>query len=165
MRPEKEEYYLGIALSVARRSPCLRKLYGAVLVKDDQMIGTGYNGPARGVINCFEVGCTKNVLEQPSYSNYEYCPAVHAEENAIINSNRDERIDSTLFLAGYNPDGSFAHAMPCMHCKRRIINAGITQVVIKTSDGKRQRFNPKDWIQEDSDWYVKTYHDAKRGNL
>lgn len=164
-RPSKNDYFIGIALSVARRSPCLRKMYGAVIVKGDDIVGTGYNGPAKGVVNCSEIGCVKNVLNQPSYSNYEYCPAVHAEENAIINSNREDRIGSRMYVAGYNSDGSYTMAMPCMRCRRKIINAEIAQVIILTEDGGYRTIDPKSWVKDDSDWYKEKYLNAKRGKL
>ncbi len=91
-RPDKDRYFLDIALSVAARSTCTRRKFGAVIVKDSTIVGTGYNGTARGVVNCYEVGCIKDEMESPQGAAYDYCPAVHAEENAIINSNRSDRI-------------------------------------------------------------------------
>lgn len=82
-RISKDEYYLRIAKAVALRSPCLRRKYGAIVVKNDVIVSTGYNGPARGSTNCEEVGCIKDELNLPHYSAYEYCPAIHAEENCV----------------------------------------------------------------------------------
>ncbi len=87
-RPGKTKYFLDIALSVAARSTCLRRKFGAVIVKGDNIVGTGYNGNARGVINCYEVGCIKDMMDLPANKAYDLCPAVHAEENAIINSSQ-----------------------------------------------------------------------------
>jgi dCMP deaminase len=88
-RPPKDEYYLEIAKAVAQRSPCIRRKYGAVIVKNDAIVSTGYNGPARGVINCFEVGCIKDLQNLPHGMAYEDCPGVHAEENAVVNAARN----------------------------------------------------------------------------
>ncbi len=160
MRPDKDRYFLEIALKVSDRSTCIRRRYGAVFVKDNIIIGTGYNGPARGVMNCIDVGCTKNLLDQPHYSNYEYCTAVHAEENAIINSDRSDRQGSTLYIAGYAVD-KLAVASPCRRCKRKIINAEINNVVFLSDDDSIKKVLVADWVKEDTKWYLKTLADAK----
>jgi dCMP deaminase len=135
-RPDKTMYFLDIALSVARRSTCIRRKFGAVIVKGNTIVGTGYNGNARGVVNCNEIGCIKNIMESPQGMAYDYCPAVHAEENALINSNRTDRIDATLYIAGINKDGKYTIALPCQRCQRKIINSQIHQVIILRDDGK-----------------------------
>jgi dCMP deaminase len=152
-RPNKTMYFLRIALSVSERSTCLRRKFGAVLVKDNIIVGTGYNGNARGVVNCYEVGCIKNKMDLPHGKTYDYCPAVHAEENAIINSNRADRIGSTLYIAGIDSDGKYTMALPCQRCQRKIINSQIKEVVILRDDGTPLRVQVEKYIERDSSWY------------
>lgn len=163
-RPHKDEYYLGIARSICKRSPCLRRKYGAIIVKNDVIVSSGYNGPARGVINCFEIGCLKDLVNAPSGTAYEFCPAVHAEENAIINAARS----GTSILGGkmyiYGEDvktGEVVEALPCDRCKRAIINAGIKQVIIKRRDNIL-KINVLEWVKEDTWNYMKKIEDIKR---
>jgi dCMP deaminase len=153
-RPDKTMYFLDIALAVAARSTCMRRKFGAVIVNGNTIVGTGYNGTAKGVINCHEVGCVKDVMDLPQDSAYDYCPAVHAEENAIINSNRADRIGSKLYLAGLDADDNYTKAVPCQRCRRKIINSEIEEVVILDSNGEPVAYNVEDWKQEDSDWYI-----------
>jgi len=125
-RITKKEYYLGIAKAVAQRSPCLSKNYGAIIVKNDSVISTGYNGPARGIPHC--IICARKEANKTHKSDYdESCPAVHAEENAIINAAREgiSTVGSTLYLWGKVP------SEPCYRCRRAIINAGIKEVIIE----------------------------------
>ena len=127
-RISKREYYLGIAEAVAQRSTCLRRQYGAVIVKDDQIISTGYNGSARGEDNCCDVGyCWREAHNVPHGEQYEKCVAVHAEDNAISQAGR-ESIGATLYLAGFE-NGNRIVAKPCVMCARKIKNAGIAEVV------------------------------------
>lgn len=132
MRPSKEQYYLDIAAVVAKRSTCLRRQYGAVLVKDDQIIATGYNGAARGAENCCDTGnCARAGL--PHNCGYtSACPAIHAEANAIMSAGR-EAIGATLYLAGWPGYGENCERLenpePCEMCKRLIQNARIAKVV------------------------------------
>ena len=160
-RPDKTMYFLKIALAVAARSTCLRRKFGAVIVKGNNIVGTGYNGPAKGVVNCMEVGCIKNVTEAPQGRAYDLCPAVHAEENAIINSNRSDRIGAKLYLSGIDADGKYTKAIPCQRCKRKIINSEISEVVVLDDTGNPARYNVEDWKQEDSDWYINELNQAK----
>jgi len=160
-RPDKDRYFLGIALSVAARSTCLRRKFGAVIVKDSTIVGTGYNGTARGVVNCFEVGCIKDEMGAPKGEAYDYCPAVHAEENAIINSNRADRIGATLYIAVIDKDGKLTMALPCQRCRRKIINSQISRVVIMSSKGDPLFFDVADYVKEDSDWYQEVLRKAK----
>jgi dCMP deaminase len=160
-RPDKDRYFLGIALSVAARSTCLRRKFGAVIVKDSTIVGTGYNGTARGVVNCFEVGCIKDEMDAPKGEAYDYCPAVHAEENAIINSNRADRIGATLYIAGIDRDGRLTMALPCQRCRRKIINSQIGSVVIMSNEGKSLYFDVADYVKEDSNWYQDALEKAK----
>ena len=127
-RISKDEYYRNIALAVARRSTCLRRQYGAVIVKGDNIIATGYNGSARGEPNCCDVGeCWRQAHNIPHGEQYEKCVAVHAEDNAISQAGR-EAIGATLYLAGLE-DGKPIKAEPCMMCARKIKNARIKEVV------------------------------------
>lgn len=128
-RPSKSEYYLDIAASVARRSTCLRRQYGAVIVKNDTIVSTGYNGAARGVANCCDVGeCWREAHGIPHGEQYEKCQAVHAEANAIINASREEMEGATLYLAGFENGEQMPNPRPCEMCQRLITNAGITTV-------------------------------------
>jgi len=164
-RPDKIMYYLKIALSVAARSTCLRRKFGAVIVKNDTIIGTGYNGTARGVINCNEIGCVKDLMNLPHGKSYDYCPAVHAEENAIINSNRSDRIGSTLYISGLDKNGNYTMALPCKRCQRKIINSQIDDVIILQEDGSPLIINVKDYIIEDSKWYNKIFNKVKKRKI
>jgi dCMP deaminase len=160
-RPEKDKYFLDIALSVAARSTCTRRKFGAVIVKDSTIVGTGYNGTARGVVNCYEVGCIKDEMESPQGEAYDYCPAVHAEENAIINSNRSDRIGSTLYIAGRDRNGKLTMAIPCQRCRRKIINSQIKDVIILSSEGNPIHYDVNSYAEEDSKWYMKALNDKR----
>lgn len=128
-RPTKDEYYLGIAAAVAKRSTCIRRQYGAVIVKDDQIISTGYNGACRGEQNCIDFGeCYRDAHNIPHGERYELCKAVHAEQNAILSANRADMIGATLYLAGFE-NGQQIKAEPCLMCSRMIKNAHIEKVV------------------------------------
>lgn len=132
VRPSKDDYYLGLAKAVAQRSTCLRKQYGAVIVKDDRPVGMGYNGSPCNEPNCCDVNfCQREHLNVPSGERYELCEAVHAEENAIISAGRDRTIGATLYLYG-ETDGvplEDKYQRPCLLCSRAIKNAGIAHVV------------------------------------
>ena len=137
MRPNKHSYYLSIAEAVLARSTCLRRKYGAVIVKDDEIISTGYNGAPRGWPNCCDRGtCRREELQIPQGERYELCKSVHAEENGIISSSRRDLIGSVLYLAGQEADGTpVLNAEPCVMCRRLIINAGIDRVISRAADG------------------------------
>ena len=125
MRLTKDEYYLKIADAVKERSTCMRRKYGAVIVKDDEIIATGYNGSPRGEPNCDEFGhCWREEHEIPHGEKYESCRSVHAEMNAIISASRQDMIGATLYLASDTPN-----AEPCDICRRLIKNAGIAKVI------------------------------------
>lgn len=131
-RIPKDEYYLEIAAAVAKRSTCLRRQYGAVIVKDDEIISTGYNGAPRGFPNCSDTGkCWREIHHIPHGEQYEKCVAVHAEQNAIISAARKDMIGSTLYLVGFNKGIRMdpSTVSPCIICNRMIINAGITNVI------------------------------------
>lgn len=129
-RPSKVKYYLDIAAAVAARSTCLRRQYGAVIVKNDMIISTGYNGSARGWINCCDLGeCWRETNGIPHGEQYEKCKAVHAEANAIISASRLDMMGATLYLAGFEDGKRIPNPKPCQMCERLIENAGIINVV------------------------------------
>jgi dCMP deaminase len=130
-RPDWDEYFLNIAKAVAERSTCLRRKYGAVIVKGNKIISTGYNGAARGEVNCDEKGeCLREMLGIPSGERYELCLSVHAEANAIINGTPDEMDGATIYIYGTDAEGKrIQPAKPCMMCDRMIKNAKIARVV------------------------------------
>lgn len=147
MRPNKMEYYHDIALAVAKRSTCLRRKYGAVIVKNDAIISTGYNGAPRGSENCCDRGsCWRGDNNIPHGERYEECCAVHAEANAIIQASRNDMIGSTLYLAGMDENGKELPApVPCKICSKLIRNAGISFVVM---DVHGKRFQKGDFDNE-----------------
>ena len=130
-RISKRDYYLKIASEVAKRSTCLRRQYGAVIVKNDEIIATGYNGAPRGDENCCDVGsCWRDRHNIPHGEQYEKCVAVHAEANAIISASRNEMLGSTLYLYGFEGfDKPIENPEPCILCNRLIKNAGIDHVI------------------------------------
>ncbi|MDE7398187.1 MAG: cytidine deaminase [Oscillospiraceae bacterium] len=152
MRVDKNNYYLDIAQTVAERGTCLRRNFGAIIVHNDEIIATGYNGAPRGRINCSDSGvCTREKLNVPRGQRYELCRSVHAEANCIISAPRSEMIGSTLFLACLDAStGTLdGNVEPCSMCKRMIINAGIEQVVVRVSPAEYKIFFVNDWIEND----------------
>ena len=151
-RVSKENYYLDIAQTVAERSTCLRKKYGAIIVKNDVIISTGYNGAPRGRENCNDLNyCMRNKLNIPSGERYEMCRSVHAEANAIIAAARENMLGSTLYMVCVSPsDGSVVPGMSsCMMCKRLVINAGIARVVIRDDKDNFRVIPADEWITND----------------
>lgn len=137
MRPNKEQYYLNIAKAVSLRSTCIRRQYGAVIVKNDEIIATGYNGSPRGMTNCCDTGiCYRERNSIPHGKEYEECKAVHAEQNAIISAPREKMIGSTIYLYG-SENGKDIDASPCKICARMIVNAGITDIVASTAPSQK----------------------------
>ena len=134
----KEAYYLSIAAEVAKRSTCLRRQYGAVIVKNDEIVATGYNGAPRGDANCCDEGsCWRERNNMPHGEQYEKCVAVHAEANAIISASRNEMLGSTLYLSGFEGfDSPIEAPAPCVMCSRMIKNAGIARVINKQGEIK-----------------------------
>ena len=129
-RISKQDYYISIAAEVAQRSTCLRRQYGAVIVKNDEIVSTGYNGAPRGEENCCDVGsCWRERNNIPHGEQYEKCVSVHAEQNAIISASRQEMMGSTLYLAGFENGQEMENPEPCTICARMIKNAGIAQVI------------------------------------
>ena len=130
-RVKKDKYYLDIAESVTKRSTCLRRQYGAIIVKNDGVISTGYNGAPRGEMNCCDCGfCQRDALGIPKGERYELCVSVHAEANAIISAARRDMIGGTIYIVGIDAkNGSYANPAPCLMCRRLIKNAGIVRCV------------------------------------
>ena len=156
-RIDKENYYLDIAQTVAGRSTCLRRCYGAILVKSDEIISTGYNGAPRGRRNCVDMGyCTRERLQVPRGERYELCRSVHAEANAIISASRRDMIGATLYLVGRDAATGelLGDAMSCSMCKRQIINAGIERVVIRVSAAEYRTVMVSDWVENDDSIFL-----------
>lgn len=150
-RISKHNYYLDIAESVSQRSTCLRRKFGAVIVKNDEFISSGYNGAPRGRKNCDTIGkCIRDELNIPRGERYELCRSVHAEANAIISASRSDMIGSALYLAGTNQDGSYIDkCCSCSMCKRLIINAGIEKVYVRTGINQTEVFHVSSWVVND----------------
>jgi len=150
-RNSKENYYLDIASSVLSRSTCVRRKYGAIIVRDDEIIATGYNGAPRGRVNCTDFGvCHRERLNVPPGERYELCRSVHAEANAIISASRRDMLGATLYLVGLDSKtNEIQDSSPCAMCRRLIINAGIKQVVMRTGAAKYITVNVRDWVFND----------------
>lgn len=151
-RISKENYYLDIAQTVASRGTCLRKKYGAVIVKNDVILSTGYVGAPRGRKNCSDLGvCMRDKLNIPRGERYEMCRSVHAEANAIIAASRDQMIGSTLYLAGLDSKTGelIAGTCCCQMCKRLVINAGIERVIIRDTPDEYRIIEVDSWIDDD----------------
>ena len=152
-RIDKVSYYLDIAETVAERSTCLRRHYGAIIVKSDEIIATGYNGAPRGRKNCVDLDyCAREALNIPSGERYELCRSVHAEANAIISAARSETLGATLYMACKDPATGerIPGSTSCSMCRRLIINAGIARVVIRdTPTDYRLVDVEKEWIEDD----------------
>ena len=151
-RVSKHNYYLDIAQTVAERCTCLRKKFGAIIVKNDSIISTGYNGAPRGRINCNDRGsCLRDDLGIPRGERYELCRSVHAEANAIIAAPRDQMLGSTLYMCCTDPKTGavIGNICSCMMCKRMDINAGIEKVIVREENGGHTIFNVTDWIEDD----------------
>ncbi len=151
-RINKENYYLDIAQTVLERGTCLRRNFGAIIVKNDQIISSGYTGAPRGRQNCIDIGrCTREVLQIPRGERYELCRSVHAEANAIIHAARNDMLGSTLYLVGkeVNTGEYVKNTCSCSMCKRLIINAGISNVVVRIDKTNFKIIDVNDWVKED----------------
>ena len=151
-RIDKENYYLDIAETVLERSTCLRKNLGALIVRNDEIVSTGYNGAPRGRSNCIDLGyCVRDRLNVPSGERYELCRSVHAEMNAIISAARSECIGGTLYLVARDAKTSqlIEDLVPCPMCSRVIINAGITTVIVRRTKTTYDIYNVGEWIFND----------------
>ena len=152
MRKNKTDYYLDIAQSVSERSTCLRRRYGCVIINNDEIIATGYNGAPRGRKNCIDLNyCMRDELKIPRGERYEMCRSVHAEQNAIISSSRKELIGSTRYMVGVNVKDNSVEpkSTSCMMCKRVIINAGIEKVIVREPNNEHSVYLVEDWIKND----------------
>ncbi len=151
-RRDKINYYLDLAEVVAQRGTCLRRNYGAVIVKNDEVISSGYVGAPRGRQNCSDMGvCIREKMMIPRGERYELCRSVHAEANAIISAPRHEMIGSALFLAGMDArTGEYVeNACCCAMCKRLVINAGIVTVYVRDDKDHYRRIEVQEWIDND----------------
>ena len=152
VRRDKQNYYLDMAQVALERSTCLRRHFGAVIVKNDVIISTGYNGAPRVRANCIDLNyCIRQQRNIPRGTQYELCRAIHAEANAIIAASREEMIGSTLYLVGRDAQTGdiMKDADSCPMCKRQIINAGISQVVIRRDQNQYDVIDVNDWVQHD----------------
>ena len=151
-RISKENYYLDIAETVLERATCLRRIYGAIIVKNDEIISTGYNGAPRGRANCVDMGyCSREAMKVPRGERYELCRSVHAEANAIISASRRDMAGGTIYLVGRNAStGELLNdATSCLMCRRMIINAGLDRVVIRRTETEFEVVPVEAWIAED----------------
>ena len=151
-RVNKPNYYLDIAETVLKRSTCLRKKYGAIIVKNDVIVSTGYNGAPRGRENCCSLGyCMRDELNIPRGERYELCRSIHAEANAIINASREQMLGSTLYLVGKDTKTGelISDISSCMMCKRMVINAGIEKVVFRTGEDSYYEIKVREWVIND----------------
>lgn len=151
-RRDKINYYLDIAETVAGRGTCLRRRYGAIIVKNDEIISTGYNGAPRGRKNCIDLNrCVRMELNVPSGERYELCRSVHAEANCIISASRRDMLGATLYLACRDGQTNelLANTNSCTMCKRQIINAGIETVIIRDTAEDFRVINVEEWIHDD----------------
>ncbi len=151
-RISKENYYLDIAQTVSERSTCLRKRYGAIIVKNDVIISTGYNGAPRGRKNCSDIGyCYREQLGIPRGERYELCRSVHSEANAIIAASRENMLGSSLYMCCTDPKTGeiIPDTNSCMMCKKLIINAGISKVFIRDTKDSYREISTEEWIEDD----------------
>lgn len=151
-RTSKDNYYLDIAQTVTERATCLRRVYGAIIVKNDEIISTGYNGAPRGRKNCVDLGyCTREAMRVPRGERYELCRSVHAEANAIISASRRDMAGGTLYLAGRDAQTGelLDDATSCSMCRRQIINAGLERVVIRRTPTEYEVVPVREWVYDD----------------
>ena len=151
-RVSKTNYYLDIAQTVAKRGTCLRKKYGAIIVKDDVIVSTGYVGAPRGRQNCCDMKwCLREKLDIPRGERYELCRSVHAEANAIISASRDIMLGSDMYLACIDPKTNelIGGTTSCQMCKRLIINAGISRVIVRETADTYTVYDVADWVTND----------------
>ena len=151
-RTSKDDYYLDIADAVRERATCLRRTYGAIIVNNDEIISSGYNGAPRGRCNCTDMGvCHREELRIPSGQRYELCRSVHAEANAIISASRRDMLGSTLYLVGREAKTGelLRDTTSCSMCRRMIINAGIEKVVARLGEHDIGVTDVRQWVDED----------------
>lgn len=156
-RISKTDTYLNCAEIFAYRSTCLKRKYGAIIVKDDAVISTGYNGAPRDFDSCYDIGkCPRKERDMHQGDGYGICRAIHAEANALLNCSRQQTIGADLYLAGINPeDNSIHRAKPCPICARLIIQAGIRNVVLRIGENAEDYIvvpaRELSWVQEPND--------------
>ena len=158
-RISKENYYLDIAQTVLERATCLRRVYGAIIVKNDEIISTGYNGAPRGRANCSDLGyCSREAMNIPRGQRYELCRSVHAEANAIISASRRDMVGGTIYLVGRNAATGelLSDATSCSMCRRLVINSGLERVVIRKTPTEFEVVNVSEWVEEDDLQNIKT---------
>lgn len=151
-RTSKHNYYLDIAQTVSERSTCIRRRFGAIIVKNDVIIATGYNGAPRGRLNCSDIeSCVREEMNVPRGERYELCRAVHAEANAIIAASREQMQDATMYMCCTDPwtKDVVGSICSCAMCKRLIINAGIKEVVAREDKDNYTIYQVSDWIRND----------------
>ena len=151
-RVSKHNYYLDIAQTVSERSTCLRRRYGAIIVKNDVIISTGYNGSPRGRSNCSDIGtCYREKLNIPHGERYELCRSVHSEANAIISASRENMLGSYLYMCCTDPitGDVISGTNSCMMCKKLILNAGISHVIIRDTKDMFRIINTEEWVNND----------------
>ena len=151
-RVDKNNYYLDIAEATLERSTCLRRKFGCVIVKNDEIISTGYNGAPRGRKNCSDLGyCIREKLNIPRGERYELCRSVHAEQNAIISASRKDMINSTLYMVGKDAKTNeyVEKPMNCSMCKRFIINSGVSKIIIRDNKTEYREINVNELINND----------------
>ena len=151
-RVTKHNYYLDIAQTVSERATCLRRRFGAIIIKNDVIISTGYNGSPRGRKNCTDLGtCERERMNIPRGERYEMCRAVHAEANAIISASRENMLGSTLYMCCTDPrtGNIMGQVCSCMMCKKLIINAGISRVIIRENESDYRIYDVQEWIADD----------------
>ncbi|MCD6500822.1 hypothetical protein J7K42_02270 [bacterium] len=161
MRPSKEEYYLNLAREVGKRATCFRNKGGALIVKDDVIVATGYIGAPRKTKDCLERReCLRDKLKIPHGRHYEICRSVHAEMNCIINAARSGSsvLGGDMYIWETDREGKVIDSFPCFICKKMIINAGLNRVISATRDGKYKIFYIKDWVK---DWQEKDVLDDR----
>lgn len=158
-RRDKINYYLDMAEVALERSTCLRRKWGAVIVKNDEIIATGYNGAPRGRENCIDLNyCMREKMNIPRGERYEMCRSVHAEQNAIISASRRDLMDSTLYMVGREVESNkyVLNARPCAMCKRVIINAGIKNIIVRNTKNEYEVIDVQEFIQNDETLEMKT---------
>ena len=152
-RIDKENYYLDIAGTVLERSTCMRRCYGAIIVQNDEIVSSGYNGAPRGRKNCGDLGyCARRAMDIPSGERYELCRSVHAEANAIISASRREVLGAALYMVCRDPatGALIPGSTSCSMCRRLIINAGIAKVVIRDAPAQYRVVDvQREWVEED----------------
>jgi dCMP deaminase len=147
----KVDYYINISRNVAKRSTCVRRKFGAVIVKNDSILGTGYNGSARGAYNCgVDIPCLKNLYDEPHETSYVKCSAIHAEDNAISAVGWERCNGATMFLAPHEGKGY----LPCYQCRRKIITANIKDLYYIDEYEELRHITHQELVQMERDWQM-----------